>query len=640
MNGFLSMILRELRERRAVLPAAAVAALIPLVLPLLWNANRTSAREVTVWFVAVVLAAGLGLLLGSNALAPDLVEGRLGFYFAQPVSGLGIWGGKIVASIFLAFVASVLPVAVVLTTSLISPGWTRGFSGGWFEGVLALFWLSLTSVALGHFWSVVVRSRSRWQAVDVAALVLCAAGVWWAARLLWRSLAAEALTVGLWTLTVAIPLSLLVAGAVQTSGGRTDLQRGHRLLSLTMWSVLGGVVLILLGGAYWVVTPHPDDLVQIYPLSAAPTGPWVALDGRSQGRGDFTCGFLIDESSEHWTRVPDRRVWPDVIGFSGDGRRAVWTVPPDNPEAEIGELMLADLGEDGVRLRPTPITLRSIWSSGASVALDQDGSRVAAVDGSGITVSSLPDGALLAAVQLPERLLASATFFVGPDRVRVYGWRKLSAERDLLVIGELDVAGRHFETTGRIELPHPHREVRLDRDLHRLATVHVVGDARQLAVFDAVTGELLTVLDRPGWTPEAPPAFLADGGIALAERHANEHRLRITTPDGAERVLPLPRTEGGYRPALQPRAGMLLLGSSRDSVGTPGSWNTRLVDLSDGMVRDLGSNFPAFGCFAWNLRRALPPGSVGTRLLFAPSKLLVLAPDLGSTSVVAGTGSH
>jgi len=245
----------------------------------------------------------------------------------------------------------------------------------------------------------------------------------------------------------------------------------------------------------------------------------------------------------------------------------------------------------------------------------------------------------MAAVQLPERLLASATFFVGPSRVRVYGWRKLSAEQDLLVIGELDVAGRRFETTGRIELPHTLREVRLDHGLQRLATVHVAGDSKQLAVFDALTGELLTVLDRPGWTPEAPPAFLADGGVVLAERHGDEHRLRITAGDGAETILPLSRSKGRYRPALQPRAGMLLLASTRDPFWTNENTDTLLVDLSDGTVRDLGSTFPAFGCFGVNLQRTPPPGSVGTRLLFAPSKLLVLAPDLGSTSVVAGTGS-
>lgn len=639
MNGFFSMTLRELHERRAVLPAAAVAALIPVVVPLMSNANKASAREVTVWFVAAVLGAGLGLLLGANALAPDLVEGRLGFYFAQPVSGLAIWGGKIVASVLLAFVASVLPLAVVFTAGLVSPGWTRWLSGGWFEGVLALFWLSLTSVALGHFWSVVVRSRSRWQVVDVAGLLLCSAGIWWAASLLRRSFAFEALTFGFWTLTVAIPLSLLVAGAVQTAGGRTDLQRGHRLLSLTMWSVLGVVVLILLVGAYWMVTPNPDDLVRIAPLSAAPTGPWVALDGTSRGRGDFTCGFLIDESSRHWTRIPAGSVWPNMIAFSGDGRRAVWTVPQGNPESETGKLVLAELGEDRVRLRTTPIALGSIWTSRPSVALDEDGSRVAVVDGSGITVSSLPDGALLAAVKLPERLVASRTFFVGPDRVRVYGWREVSAKQDVLVIGELDVARRRFETTGRLELPSRYPEIRLDEGLQRLATVHVAGDSRQPAIFNAVTGELLIVLDRPGWTPEAPPAFLADGGVVLAERHEDEHRLRITAPDGAERVLVLPQTEGRYRPALQPHTGMLLVGASGGSFSTRENWHTLIVDLSAGTVRDLGAGFPAFGGFAWNLQRTPPPGSVGTRLLVTGSQLLALDPDLQSTSVVAGTGS-
>ncbi len=637
MTGFWTLTLRELREGRAVLAAAAVAAVIPLGVQLLAGAEGgADIREITAWFVAVALAGGFGLLLGATVLARDLAEGRLGFYFAQPVSGAAIWTSKMLAAALLALMAGLLPMTVAFLAGFVPGAGGHGVGGGWAQGLAVVAGLAVLGVALGHAASVMVRSRSRWQVLDVTGLVLVAAGVWWVIGTLRRAWAPEALTVEVAAVIASLPLALLVAGAVQTTKGRTEIVRGHRLLSVTLWSVLGMVTLLLVAGAHWVVTPAPDDLVRPVAVAAAPEGPWVAVGGESWGRGSFVSVFLVDSTSHNWLRLPMRWYWPHLEAFSADGHRAVWVVPGSDPESDHGDVVFVDLGAAEPILEPTTLSVDSVWSS--AVALDAEGGRLVVASDGNLSVSTVPRGDLVAAARLPAELFSTSVLFVGPDRVRVYGWKGASNESGELWIGELDVAARHLEPTGTIPLPRYHWSIRLDADAKRLTVLQARHEHGPLGLFDARTGEPIGELTRPGWSVRTPVAFLADGGIAVAEERGDENRLRVLAPDGGERLVELPPNDGSYWPGSQPEAGTLNVVAvpSPDLGAAKDKRRAFEVDLASGKVQDLGPGTAGVLRFA-RIMTTRPPGSVGTRLIATGPTLELLDPSLKSTTVIAGS---
>src|SRR5262245_48144682 len=102
--------MREMRERRFFLPTALVAGLAPL---LLWvMASPGSGLRLTAEVAALVLMfafpTAVGISLGASVLGRDLAERRLGFYFARPLRGSSIWGGKMLAAMLLTLLTTAL----------------------------------------------------------------------------------------------------------------------------------------------------------------------------------------------------------------------------------------------------------------------------------------------------------------------------------------------------------------------------------------------------------------------------------------------------------------------------------------------------------------------------------------------------
>ncbi|MEE4272755.1 MAG: hypothetical protein V2I67_13865, partial [Thermoanaerobaculales bacterium] len=100
MKAFIALVWFEIRERKALLAAAAVASLLPLLAPLLPGTGNNPAadvREAVMWVMVICLVPLFALLLGVSFIGRDLSEGRLGFYYAQPLSGPTIWFGKLAA---------------------------------------------------------------------------------------------------------------------------------------------------------------------------------------------------------------------------------------------------------------------------------------------------------------------------------------------------------------------------------------------------------------------------------------------------------------------------------------------------------------------------------------------------------------
>ena len=247
MKPFLAILGREIAERKLLFVGAAFASLFPIVVP--WLPGLSSQKPADLrggmaLGLALITSALLALVLGTTVIGRDLTERRIGFYFARPVPGWALWAGKMLGAALLSVGAG----ALILLPAFLAGGAVDPTAGRTGEmSSLALFSFAVLGVllllVLSHAVSIMVRSRSPWLAVDLAAFGLVTATVWTWDRLLWQEGALEVRAWGRLGLAAVSLLAVALAGLVQVMGGRTDLRRGHRLLSLTLWALVGAATL-------------------------------------------------------------------------------------------------------------------------------------------------------------------------------------------------------------------------------------------------------------------------------------------------------------------------------------------------------------------------------------------------------------
>ena len=553
MKGFIAVFEREIVERRLLLAAALILGLVPLLLPLLPGMPAVRPAELrggTALGLALLLTLALAILLGGTVIVRDLAERRLGFYFARPLSGTAIWAGKLAAAAVLTVGTGLL---VLLPTTLVGsppdPSGYWGTSPGVFQSGfdLAVAWLGilLLTLAAAHAVSVMVRSRSLWLLFDIVALGVTSsvAGTCLlslarngAGLPVWKGAGLGApvqgstvlLNVEILVALVAL-LGLTAASGAQVTRGRTDLRRGHRALSIVLWSVLLPASLLLAGYTRWFLAASPEDLVSVQAAVGSPASPWLAVQGQAVHRGGYRPGFLFDVGSGRFVRAGFGLTsfeGPPLVRFSADGRRAAWLESSD-ARLLVGndlELRTLDLRRPGASPQPTRIFLRG----GASAfALSPDGRRVAAVHDHRLTVDEIDSGRLLASVNLErdDYHEVRRLTFAGPDRVRLYTLDFTFAPQPslsrgmFLAISELDVATGRLTTTRKEEL------------LDGLST-WIVGPSadrvllRQrhtLQLRDGATGKLIAEIGGVG----ARASFLPDGRIAVLTRGTDGSDLRI-----------------------------------------------------------------------------------------------------------------
>jgi hypothetical protein len=561
MRGFLAVFEREIVERRLLLAAALVLGLVPLLAPLLPGmppARPAELRSGTALGLALVLTFALALLLGGSVITRDLAERRLGFYFARPLSGTAIWAGKLAAAAALTLGAGLL----VLLPATLAGGGPPDPSGYWdaspgaFQSgfSLAMIWLGSLLLALtaAHAVSVMVRSRSLWLLLDLAALGVTSSVAGTCLLVLARSGAGLPIywqrfgpgPVGGATVLLYIQilvglvalLGLTVASGAQVTRGRTDLRRGHRALSIVLWSSLLPASLLLAGYTRWFLAASPEDLVSVHWTLGSPASPWIAVQGRAAHRGGYHPGFLLDVGSGRFVRAsfgPTSLDGPPLVRFSADGQRAAWLDSSDvrtSSQSDL-ELKTLDLRRPGASPQPTRVLLRKGVSA---FALSPDGRRVAAVHDGHLTVDEIGSGRLLASVHLKrdEYHEVRRLTFAGPDRVRLYDLDFTFApqpslpRRMMLAIFELDVPAGKVTTT------------RLEEPLDGLST-WVVGpsadrvllrERHTLQLRDGGTGNLLRELGGEG----ARASFLPDGRIAMLTRGTDGSDLQILDAEGTE----------------------------------------------------------------------------------------------------------
>lgn len=617
MRGFAAVFRREVAERWRLFPAAGLLSLVPLLLPLFaasWRQDAAFMRSATGVMLGLASSGVLALILGSSIVARDLADRRLGFYFARPLAGWAIWAGKMAAAVALAAGAGFL---VLLPGGLAGNLFGGPAAGSATAGELAndaLLWTAgvLLLVLLCHAGSIALRSRSPWLLADLAAAAVTPVLVWLAARKLTVEGASTALAMPLPLLAALLPAALLAASAAQVVRGRTELRRGHHLLSLVLWTPLLGAALGFAAYSRWVLDVSPASLADIQRVKGAPRGTWILLDGAVSRGGGFRSVFLLEAAAGRFIRMraPDAWApWPFPLEFSADGRRAAWLEPLESLASSPLELACLDLSRPGARVLHPPI----FFAGRPVLALSPDGSRLAAVDEQRVTVNEIATGRLLASVALPAHFgFGWQARFVARDRVRIFIHASGSeAENPTLRIFELDVTGRRMTvlaTTSEASFMH-----QVSPDGERILSPR--HGRAGYALLDARSGRLMATLGQPGRQTFAH--FLAGGGIVAVDRGAGPRELRVFDANGLPVSGPwrLPGGDVPLRLGGEPAAGRLVVAIgmipyAADPYGaapydTPavanphgadpyhsamgrGAWTSILLDLGQGTSRLLG----------------------------------------------------
>jgi hypothetical protein len=614
-RGFWAVLCREIVERRLLLLAAVLVGLVPLAVPFLPGVNAPDPGEIrtgTALALCLVVTAVLALTLGATVIAGDLSERRLGFYFSRPLAGWAIWAGKLVGAAALCMGAGLL----VLLPSLlldprveIGPSWWLGDS--WIRTLPAFFLFLAAGAAVlllvAHVASTMVRSRSSWILLDLAATFAVAALVWSERQHLLRQGAYLASLRGLAGFLALLGASALVAGAVQVTRGRTDPRRGHRLLSLTFWAGMSLAALSFAAYAHWVMDVTPRDLVRVGSLLPAQSGTWIGLRGPVAGRGDYAPAFLFDTASGRSFQIgaPPISWWWLQPVFSPDGTRAAWL----EAAGDGLDLKILDLTRPDARPAATRVSFDT-WPS--RLALAPGGTRLAALVRSSLTVTDVATGRLLSAVPFPEpeEEFFSMRFLPG-GRLRIDERLRGAADFRMSRFTAMELGHGGLSLLGTIESPDVDAWT-VSRDGERVAA----HSRRLLRLFAVRTRELLAELPLQGEL--AGVSFLSDGRLLVDERWQGSAVLHLLDRDGVElRRFPFPQATriviGGE---IAPNRLTLATRTLHSSLALK-SWTAFLLDLDNGGTTLLGPGLAPAG-------RALGPESVGPRLFLAGERELAL----------------
>jgi len=447
MRGFFTIFVRELNDRRAVLAAAGVAALIPLLVPLAPGLAWSSASEVRgamAWIVGLGLAWIFAVFLGAAMVGSDLAQNRLGFYFSRPVSGSAIWFGKLVANWLLVMATEVI---VMLPAALV-PG-----SGVYFEFARGEPWWAMVGLLVGvplflvvvtHAIGVMWRARSAWFALDAIVFVVLAATLWFRlAPLALEAPLAVMAVVGV--VVISLVVALVAAGWAQVALGRTDIQRGHRVLSGVLWGLLALATVVSVGYGTWVTAVDPADLVSVEAIRPAEQGQWIEVVGEAAGRFDFMPHFLFNRETGAHLRISSADWWSDSVVFSLNGKRVAWLDP-------IGfdhrQLVFADLGDERPVPRETPLTFQRV----KRLVLSDRGDRVAVFEKETLSVYDLETGKLLIATRLQYQGAIRMARFIsdGVFRVITGAGSRLSGPQPVEIV-EIDISSGSVEKTGKVD---------------------------------------------------------------------------------------------------------------------------------------------------------------------------------------------
>jgi len=651
LRTLLHVAARTLVERRLILVAAGVAALLPLLAPLLpaLGAERPGdARTAAATAIAIGLACVVALLHGTTCLARDLRERRLSFYLARPLSAFSLWAGKLLAGVLLTGAALLI---VFLPTLLLTsmPSWddlrlVTGASGPALLAALAGqaaaafgagVGVVVVAIALAHAVAVMLSARSAWLVLDaVAFIALAGAGVGMA-----RVVAVTANEDLLWWYQVfpalVLAAALVAAGLTQTASGRTDLHRGHRVLSLTLWPLPACVLAVLAAYAIFLFRPTLRSLERIDDIVAAGRGAAVVVSGPSRWRAGCRATFALDTPAGRPVRLAGPEDHSGVLA-SADGSTLVWAAV-NGASAPTRTLTWLDLRRPDAA--PQRTTIEVAERSDAIAAVSDDGALVALRGYTLFSVHELAGGRLVRSARLREwgkPLIA----FVSRDRLRIQSWISSAYPGPVTQeVSAFDLATGEMRETGHLTCSPDG------------AWIEAIGsDFRSVVLCEWHDNEV-TVTLCDGWTLErraellrrtipttrhglrlgsVRSVLLADDTPVVAVADHRGARLSVFTAEG----VPEGNVElGPWRGVLlgaEASPGRLVVALSREagSVGSAYRWDeTVVVDLACGKTEQIGAGLiPWSIIYGWSGRPAPPPGSDASRLFGTAAGLMVWEP--------------
>lgn len=652
MRALAAVFAREIFARRLVFPVALTAGFVPIVGSLAYGWSKPDAAEGRV-LVALVTAAAFSfafaLLFGGSTIAGETSEKRISFFFSRPISAAAIWGGKLLAVLFLAFVPGVLALVPAFATSTAATNLNLLRLGGAGWGLLGLFLTTLFVILGAHAVVTVARLRSPWVALDLLlapALVLLAAA--FLRSLLKDTFANEfsdggrlnVLSAAIVLLVAAVFAALIFASFVQVAEGRTDARRAHGSFSVVFFGILCTAVALVGGYTGWCASAKATDLSGVWSGQAAPRGSWVVAGGPLRAwRGGGT--FLFDASSGRSIRVHG---WN--VAFSQDGTRAAWGEPrfgffemKDNR----ADLVVADLASG--RTFETGLECANLWSD---LALSPNGMRIALRDGKALAafdVSRPANPKQLAVVNLEGE--GRAFTFVGEDTLRVFP-RTYNAKNQKLAgayleIAEFSLSSKKTLVTGRFDRETlPFMNLSPDARFF-VGTRHLTDDPtgrRALTLHDGRTGTFVATLAEDLRNPHL--RFLAEGGFVVAG--IGEASARVLFFEGeraSARTIDLgPAARVVLGREITPRRIVVAVNSSdKNDDSMRRGWKTFTVDAASGAVFPFGEGLVPLS-FWWSGTAVMSPpeaGSPSSQLfLDADSRLVRLDPATGAQTVLLG----
>jgi hypothetical protein len=512
MRGLTAILRHEVAERRVLLLAGPLLGLLPFLMPLLPGAaarEGAELRDAAALFLALTLSGLAAVLLGATAIASDLAERRLGFFFSRPVSGAAIWAGKLGGAALCAWAAGLLAAAPVVLFDA-----ATGHAGGLLRNtalparLVAIGFISLPLALLAaHALGVILRTRSAWLVLDLCAATVVATLVTVVLRRLdhWGLLRSPSQLVP--ALVLAAGLALLAASASQVLGGRIDPVRAHRRLSLTLAALgIAGAVGFAILAHRWIAA-GPLDMPLWHIAFASPGQSWLAVAGDAPGPPGAGAAFLLQPGSGRSRRLRAAGSDPmPPIAFSADGKRAVWAEYQGAPLRSPGVVMQLDLERADAEPVQTLIGVPNLYTY---LALSPNGTvlAVAPWNGHQVAVYDVGSGRLLAAHSFGDSADTQAVFLTD-DRLRLLVTRYSGDGKAALDLYDLELASRTLVQLGSVPGASYWRSLSPDAS-------HIAVNNRyphQTAVYEVAGGRQLARLEQPGGRISA--FYLADGRLA------------------------------------------------------------------------------------------------------------------------------
>ncbi len=639
MKGAIAVAAAELREKRFILAAALLAGLLTLGLSAIPGVDwMPDERALIGLWIAAAFSGALAMILGASHLAKDIADGRIRFYFARPITALGLWIGKVAAALLLIIVSGI----VVTLPTLIAARFDLGVEAKWFAAALVLVPL----LFLAHGFSLAIRSRSAWSLLLVVSLLAAGMATWACLRALHR------IEILPWNQISVVTLALIVATATiaLVAGGLESVRRGRgdlRESFLAFLRVLVGasllIALIAVPESTWYLSVRPADIASFSTVVAAPDGDFLFVSGSAPSRPGILPSFITDltGSRAEFVRWVPWLSWAPV--FSADGRVAAWVDGGPGAGADVRVCRLDGLVE-------CRIFASTSASASATVSPDGDGVAVVSYEESRphFAIYDSTTSRLLAAFTAPPDLELLEARFVSSDLLRLLGWAFEPVYAGSIAhmrVLDFSVSQKTLRLKSTVEFPsHLMDLIRIDNSGRR-ALFRERGESPTAAPRGARLVDLETGLGLAQFEASTSVDFLFDGRVAQVEASpGGRSQLRLFRGDGRlEATFPIPSAQAiGIGPEIDP--GRLLLTASHDR-----KYETLAVNLSSGELHRLGGGLVpvARALYYWmslssEAGRSVPkPGSPGTRLFLNAARSLVrLDPTTGKQTVLLGKSAR